>query len=187
MRTGLCGTTVGVIGASRIGRLVIERLRAFDTDILLADPYVDEAAARALGAELVDLDELCRRSDLVTVHAPNLPETHHLLDARRLALFRDGAVLVNTARGALVDTAALTEECATGRIDAILDVTDPEPLPAEHRLHHLPNVFVTPHIAGATGRELRRLGEFAAGEVERLVRGEPLNGLVREGDLPRIA
>ena len=186
-RIGLYGTTIGIIGASRVGRLVIERLRTFDTEVLLADPYADAATARALGVQLVDLDELCRRSDLVSVHAPALPETHHLLDARRLALLRDGTVLVNTARGSLVDTAALTAECRSGRLSAVLDVTDPEPLPAGHPLHELPNVLVTPHLAGASGRDLRRLGEYATAEVERVVRGEPLHGLVREGDLGRIA
>jgi phosphoglycerate dehydrogenase-like enzyme len=184
---GLCGTTVGIIGASRIGRLVIERLAGFEVHVLVADPHLDPDAAARLGAELVEVDELCRQSDLVSVHAPELPETHHLLDARRLALLRDGAVVVNTARGSLVDTDALTSECAAGRLSAVLDVTSPEPLPRSHPLLHLPNAFVTPHVAGSRGRELRRLGEFAVAEVERLVRGEPLHGAVREVDLQRIA
>lgn len=181
--SGLFGCTVGVIGASRIGRLVLQRLRAFDVTPLLHDPYVSAREARQLGADLVDLDTLCRRGDLVTVHAPALPETRHLLDARRLALLRDGAVVINTARGSLLDTAALARECAGGRISAVLDVTDPEPLPAGHPLLSMPNVFVTPHIAGAQGRELRRLGEFATAEVSRLVRGEPLQGAVDAAQL----
>jgi phosphoglycerate dehydrogenase-like enzyme len=185
--TGLYGRTVGVIGASRTGRLVLERLRAFDVRLLLADPYLTAQQARALGAELVDLDELCRRSDLVTLHAPALPETHHLLDARRLALLKDGAAVVNTGRGSLVDTAALTDHCGKGRIEAVLDVTDPEPLPADHPLLHLPNVLVTPHLAGSQGHELRRMGEFTVAEVDRLVRGEPLLGTIHGGDLHRIA
>lgn len=185
--TGLYGRTVGVIGASTIGRLVLERLRAFDVRPLVADPYLTGAEAEALGAELVGTDELCRRAEVVTVHAPALPETRHLLDARRLALLPDGATVVNTARGSLVDTAALTDHCAKGRIDAVLDVTDPEPLPIDHPLLHLPNVLVTPHLAGSQGSELRRLGDFAVAEVARLVRGEPLLGLVRADQLHRIA
>ncbi|MEN3609010.1 hydroxyacid dehydrogenase [Plantactinospora sp. ZYX-F-223] len=185
--TGLYGRTVGVIGASRIGRLVLERLRAFDVAPLLADPYLSRAEARQLGAELVDTDELCRRSDVVTIHAPALPETRHLLDARRLGLLPDGATVVNTARGSLVDTAALTDHCGSGRIDAVLDVTDPEPLPADHPLLRLPNVLVTPHLAGSQGHELGRLGEYAVAEVARLVNGQPLDGRVRGGDLHRIA
>lgn len=186
-RSGLYGATVGVIGASRIGRLVLDRIGGTGAHPLVADPYLTTAEADALGAELVGVDDLCRRSDLVTVHAPELPETRHLLDGRRLALLPDGAVVVNTARGSLVDTDALAKECATGRLSAVLDVTDPEPLPPEHPLHRLPTVLVTPHVAGARGRELRRLGEFAVAEVERVVRGEPLVGLVRADELARIA
>jgi phosphoglycerate dehydrogenase-like enzyme len=185
--TGLFGRTVGIIGASRTGRLVLDRLRAHNVRLLLADPYVTAEQAIALGAELVDLDELCRRSELVSVHAPALPETYHLLDARRLALLQDGATLINTARGSLVDTAALVGHCATGRIDAVLDVTDPEPLPPGHPLLGLPNVLVTPHLAGSQGRELRRLGDFTVAEVARFVRGEPLHGAICFSDLHRIA
>jgi len=188
-RRGADGAVIGVIGASRIGRGVIARLRAAPAGfrILLADPYVTPAEAAALGATLTDLDDLCRGSDVVTVHAPDLPETRHLLDARRLGLLRDGAALVNTARGSLVDTDALTRECATGRIDAYLDVTDPEPLPRGHRLLALRNVLITPHIAGAQGTEVQRLGRHAVDDVERWIRGEPLLGAVHAADLARIA
>nr|MDT0661957.1 hydroxyacid dehydrogenase [Micromonospora sp. DSM 115978] len=185
--TGLYGRTIGVVGASWTGRLVLERLRAFDVRLLLADPYATPAQADTLGAELVDLDQLCRRSDLVTLHAPALPQTYHLIDARRLDLLKDGAALINTGRGSLVDTAALTTHCVKGRIDAVLDVTDPEPLPADHPLLHLHNVLVTPHLAGSQGGEMRRLGEFAIAEVERLIRGQPLLGAIRGEDLHRMA
>lgn len=184
---GLAGATVGVVGASRIGRLVIGMLAGHDTRVLVHDPYLDAAAARALGAEPVDLDRLCAESDIVTVHAPETPETRHLIDSRRLSLMADGAVLINTSRGSLVDTDALLEQCRAGRIDAILDVTDPEPLPAGHALLTLPNVLVTPHLAGAQGRELRRLGEYAVAEVERFMAGQPLCGLVAAAHLSRIA
>lgn len=188
-RRGADGAVVGVIGASRIGRGVIARLLAAPSAfrVLLADPYVSAAQATALGAELVDLDELCAAADIVTVHAPDLPETHHLLDARRLRLMRDGASVVNTARGRLIDTEALTRECATGRLDAYLDVTDPEPLPRGHQLHSLRNVLLTPHIAGCQGTEVQRLGAYAVDEVERWTRGEALLGSVRADDLARIA
>jgi phosphoglycerate dehydrogenase-like enzyme len=188
-RRGADGAVVGVIGASRIGRGVIARLRAAPAGfrVLLADPYVSATEAAALGAELVDPDELCRRSDIVTVHAPDLPETHHLLDARRLRLLQDGAAVINTARGRLIDTEALTEQCATGRIDAYLDVTDPEPLPPDHPLRALPHVLITPHIAGCQGTEVQRLGAYAVDEVERWVKGEALLGAVRAEELARIA
>lgn len=125
------GRRVGVIGASRIGRRVIELLSPFDLRVSLTDPYVDEAGAAALGVPLLPLDDLLRTSDIVTVHAPDTPETHRLLDRRALSLMPDGAVLINTARGALVDHDALIDELRAGRLSAILDVTDPEPLPAD--------------------------------------------------------
>jgi phosphoglycerate dehydrogenase-like enzyme len=111
----------------------------------VADPYLTAQQARDLGAEPVNTDELRRRGDFVTIHAPALPGTHHLLDARRLALLQDGATLINTARGSLVDTTALADHCATGRLDAVLDVTDPDPLPLDHPLLRLPTVLSSPH------------------------------------------
>ncbi|MEU4834160.1 hydroxyacid dehydrogenase [Streptosporangium sp. NPDC023615] len=185
--TGLHGCTVGVIGASRVGRLVLRRLREFDVEVLLYDPYLTADDAHRLGAEAVGMDDLCRRSHLVTVHAPALPETRHMLDGRRLDLLPDGATVVNTARGSLIDTEALTRACVTGRISAVLDVTDPEPLPSGHPLLALPNVLVTPHLAGAQGREMRRLGEFAVAEVGRFLSGIPLLGQVQPEQLPYMA
>ncbi|WP_434975516.1 hydroxyacid dehydrogenase [Streptomyces mesophilus] len=188
-REGVDGRTIGIIGASRIGRGVIEGLVASGRGhrILLHDPYVDEAAAREMGAEPADLDTLCRESSIVSVHAPELPETRHLLDARRLALMADGSTLINTARGSLLDTEALTRECVSGRLNAFLDVTDPEPPPHGHPFYDLPNVLLTPHIAGVQGSELRRLGEHVVAELERYVRGEPLRGLVTREELARLA
>jgi phosphoglycerate dehydrogenase-like enzyme len=178
---------VGIVGASRIGRLVLERLRGFDLELLVHDPYLRPEEARALGAEPVELDELLRRADVVSLHAPSLPETRGLLDRRRLALLRDGAVLVNTARGALVDGQALEDELVAGRIDAVIDTTEPEVLPPGSPLYKLANVFLTPHIAGAMGTETRRLAALALDELERIARGEPLAHEVRLEDLPRIA
>ncbi|MGW5473962.1 hydroxyacid dehydrogenase [Streptomyces chartreusis] len=166
------GRRVGVIGASRIGRRLIELLRPFDLVPALSDPYVDTVGAAALGVPLLPLDDLLRTSDVVTIHAPDTPETRHLIGARELALMPDGAVLVNTARGALLDHEALIAELRTGRISAILDVTDPEPLPADSPLYDLPNAVVTPHLAGSQGNEAARLGLAVTEEAERLVAGE---------------
>ena len=179
--------TVGIVGASRIGRLVLQHLRAFDFSVLVTDPYLSADDAAALGAAKTEVDELLRRSDVVSLHAPSLPETHHLLDARRLALLRDGAVLINTARGALVDGDALTRELASGRIDAVIDTTDPEILPADSPLYELPNVFLTPHIAGAMGTETQRMATLALDELERFANGEALLHEVKLEDLARIA
>jgi len=178
---------VGVVGASRVGRRVLELLRPFDFDVLIHDPTLAPGDAEALGAELVEIDDLMARSDVVTLHAPSLESTRGLIDARRLALMRDGTVLVNTARGALVDHPALVRELESGRIDAVLDTTEPELLPADSPLYELPNVFLTPHVAGALGAETGRLVDLALDEIERFVRGEPLRHEVRARDLETIA
>ncbi|WP_198664011.1 hydroxyacid dehydrogenase [Jiangella endophytica] len=174
---------VGVVGLSRIGRRVVDLLRPFELTVLVADPYADPVAVAAMGAELVELDDLLVRSDVVTLHAPSLPETHHLIDARRSALMKDGATLINTARGALVDHTALTAECERGRLHAVLDVTEPEPLPPDSPLYRLPNVVLTPHVAGAMGTECRRLTALALDELERFAAGVPLEHEVRHADL----
>ena len=179
--------TVGVVGASLVGRKVLELLRPYDLDLLLADPHVDAAQAAALGARHVPLDELVGSSDVVSLHAPALPETRHLLDARRLSLMRDGATLVNTARGSLVDTAALGAEAASGRIHAVLDVTEPEVLPTTSPLYSLPNVLLTPHIAGSLGGELRRITSSALDEVERYCSGRPFAHAVHHAALATSA
>lgn len=181
------GRSVGIIGASRVGRRVLELLRPFDLTLLLHDPYITSAEAAGLGAELLALDDLLRASDVVSVHAPDLPETYRMLDRRRLGLVRDGGVVINTARGALIDPQALIDELTSGRLAAVLDVTEPEPLPAESPLHRLPNVFLTPHISGSAGNELARLGQTVAHEAARFAAGLPLAHPVRRDDLARIA
>ncbi|MFD7433166.1 hydroxyacid dehydrogenase [Streptomyces sp. NPDC059861] len=185
--TGNLGRRVGVVGASRVGRRLLELLRPHDFEILLHDPYVDAAGASALGARWLPLEALLAGSDIVTLHAPDIPGTRHLLNRERLALIRDGGVLVNTSRGALVDHAALTDELVAGRLGAILDVTEPEPLPADSPLYTLPNVFLTPHIAGSLGNELERLGHIVCEELDRLAAGLPLAHQVHHADLTRVA
>jgi phosphoglycerate dehydrogenase-like enzyme len=184
---GTPGLRIGVIGASTIGRLVIERLASLDVEVAVADPYVDDAGAAALGVERRELDDLFAWADVVTVHAPELPSTRHLVDAARLARLHDGAWLVNTARGSIVDTDALTQECVAGRLCAFLDTPDPEPLPPDSPLYDLPNVVLTPHIAGSLGTEISRMGDLAVAEVRRFLAGEPLRHEVRAEDLERIA
>ncbi|MFI6319667.1 hydroxyacid dehydrogenase [Nonomuraea sp. NPDC050556] len=174
---------VGVVGASRIGRRVIELLRPFDLEVLVSDPYLQED----LGVDRVELDELVRRSDVVSLHAPALPETRHLIDAARLALMRDGATLINTARAALVDQDALTAELVAGRLHAVLDHTEPEILPPDSPLYGLPNVLVTPHIAGSLGGELARMADCALDELARYARGLPFVFEVSPATLSRSA
>ncbi|MBD0735689.1 hydroxyacid dehydrogenase [Streptomyces sp. CBMA29] len=184
---GNFGRRVGIVGASRIGRRLIELLRPFDFQVLLADPYVGPSEAAALGVRLLPLDELLRTSDIVTVHAPALPETHRMIGRRELELMPERAVLINTARGSLVDTDALVTELRRGRISAVLDVTEPEPLSAGSPLFDLPNAFLTPHLAGSQGNEVRRMGQYVADELERLLAGLPLAHRVDPADLDRAA
>lgn len=166
--------TVGVVSASRTGRALIELLRAFPAlRVLLHDPYVTEREAAELGVEPVTLPELMSRSDVVTLQTPLLPETVGLIDSALLARMPDGATLINTARGPIVDAEALEHELTSGRINAVLDVTDPEPLPATSPLYDLPNVLLTPHIAGSMGTELRRMGDTAAADLARYARSAP--------------
>ncbi|TIS56364.1 hydroxyacid dehydrogenase [Mesorhizobium sp.] len=184
---GNYGRTIGIVGSSRIGRRVIELLKPFDYSILLYDPMVDAEEAARHGTEKVELNALMSRADIVSLHAPSLPATRHMIGEAELALMRDGATLINTARGALVDEAALLTTLKTGRIDAIIDVTDPEVPNVNSPFYALPNVFLTPHIAGAVGLERARLGNMAADEVLRYIAGEPLLHEIRRQDLEHIA
>ncbi|WP_196259979.1 hydroxyacid dehydrogenase [Pelagibacterium limicola] len=166
--------TIGLIGASRIGRKVAAMLAGFDFTVLLYDPFVQPGDPVTEHVELVELDALMARSDVVSLHAPSLPTTRAMIGSSQLKLMRDGAGFINTARGALVDEAALLAELQTGRIHAVIDVTDPEIPEPGSPFFTLPNVFLTPHIAGAIGTERARLGLMAVEEVERYTRGEPL-------------
>jgi phosphoglycerate dehydrogenase-like enzyme len=173
-RVGNWRKTIGIVGCSRIGRRVIELLRPFDFTVVAYDPYLSAKDAAGLGVALVALDELMQCSDVVSIHAPALEDTRHMIDARRLALMREGSTLINTSRGSLIDQTALIAELETGRINAVLDVTTPDPLPADSPLYDLPNVLLTPHVAGALGGERERLGALVVAEVERFVEGRPL-------------
>ncbi|WP_267276387.1 hydroxyacid dehydrogenase [Arthrobacter sp. CDRTa11] len=165
--------TVGLVGASRIGRAVAKLLQPFHLEVLVYDPYLSYGDAQALGAELVPLDTLMSRSDVVSLHVPVTPETIGMIGAAELALLRPGATVINTARGEVVDQDALEAELVSGRISAILDVAVPDVLPPEHVFYDLPNVFLTPHIAGSMGTELLRMGDHVVSELERYVAGMP--------------
>lgn len=168
----LRGKVVGVIGGGNIGRHVIRLLAPFEPHVLVYDPYLPDTEATRLGVAKAELDDLLRRADVVTLHAPSLPETEHMIDARRLALMKDDALIVNTARGSLFDEPALIAELSRGRFFAFLDVTDPEPPAADSPLRRLPNVVVTPHLAGCI-ENCTRMGEMAVEELRRFFAGEP--------------
>jgi phosphoglycerate dehydrogenase-like enzyme len=174
LHVGNWGKTVGIVGASLVGRALIELLRPFELTVAVYDPFLDQDEAARLGVVKVDdLVALAARSDVFSVHAPDLPATRGMVSGDVLAALPDGATVVNTSRATLLDQDALVEQCASGRIDAVLDVTDPEPLPAGHPLLGLANVVVTPHVAGSAGTELERLACGALEEIRRHVAGEP--------------
>lgn len=184
---GNYGKTVGLIGASKIGRLVLEKLQNLDLRVLVADPYMSPEEAHKAGAELTDLDTLLSHSDVVSLHAPALPETRNLLDGRRIEMLRPGSTLINTARGCLVDQDALRVRVQRGDLFAILDVTTPWVLDPDDALFDHPNVLLTPHIAGSMGSELQRLSAAALNEAVRIASGQELLFPVTAADLARIA
>lgn len=146
----LSGAVVGIVGASSVGREVIRLLKSFrDVEILVYDPYLTEDNAKKLGVEKASLNEVFEKSDIISIHAPLTEETYHMIGGEQLKRMKDGAVLINTARGGIIDHFALLEECKKGRITVALDVTEPEPLPPESPFRNLKNVYITPHIAGA--------------------------------------
>jgi phosphoglycerate dehydrogenase-like enzyme len=132
------------------------------------------AQARELGVHNVELDELLKNSAVVSLQAPTIPETHHMIGRKQLALMRDGTILINTARSWLIDPAALLDELTRGSLIADLDVFDEEPLPPTSPLRSLPNVFLTPHIAGASTQTAHRQGKLVVEELSRFFSGQPL-------------
>lgn len=183
--TGNYGSVVGLIGASRTGRLTAQRLQPFDIEVLLHDPYAGTAEIAALGARKVELAELFAASDVVSLHAPDLPSTRKMIGAEHFALMRDGTTFINTARPALVEEDALRVELLSGRISAVLDVHDE--LSPDDPLWDVPTVQLTPHIAGSQGNELHRMAEAALVELRRLAGGEPARCPVDRSRLDIIA
>lgn len=168
----LDGSTVGLVGYGAIGRIVARVLIAFGATVLTYDPYADASAIERDGVQVVDLEELLRRSSVVSLHARLTDESHHLLDAKHLALMPRGAVLINSARGGLLDYAPLPELLRSGQLGALaLDVYDIEPPPADWPLLTAPNVVLSPHLAGATKQTAERAARIVASDVERYVTG----------------
>ncbi|GIJ45686.1 phosphoglycerate dehydrogenase [Virgisporangium aliadipatigenens] len=176
-RTGeLSGRRVLIVGAGSIGTTLAARLAPFDVEITLV-------ARRARdGVHAVEeLPALLPNADIVVLLIPLTSQTRGLVDAAFLAGLPDGALVVNAARGPVLDTAALTAECASGRLHAALDVTDPEPLPAEHPLWSMPNVFITPHVGGSVPGALWRAYRLVGAQLRRFAAGEPLDNVVADG------
>ena len=170
----LGGVAVGIIGFGAIGRGVAQRLHGFGTRLLAYDPYVAADVFRAHHAEPVALDDLLRRSDMVTVHCPELPETHGLIGAAQIRLLKRGSYVLNLARASIVDEDALYDALVDGRVaGAALDVFRDEPVQPENRFVRLPNVLVSPHLGGATRDVVRHQTDMIVDGIEAYLRGEP--------------
>ncbi|MFI2566527.1 hydroxyacid dehydrogenase [Paenarthrobacter sp. NPDC018779] len=180
---GNYGKRIGIIGASKIGRHVIRLLAAYDLDVVVSDPYLDDAAAAALGVERISLEELVASSDVVSLHAPSLASTENLMHAGLIGTLRPQATFINTSRGELVDQDALLARVQQGDLYAVLDVTTPWVLPPESAFYTHPNVLLTPHLAGSLGTELQRMAASTIDEALRIARGKPLLHALHAKDL----
>ena len=184
---GTRSKVIGLVGASRIGRRVIDLLAPHGVHVLLHDPFVDAGEAERLGVELVSMNELMSRSDVVSLHQPLLPSTTHSIGEEQFAHMRDGTLLINTARGRLIDHDALIAALSNRPLQAVLDVTEPEPLPDDSPLWDLPNVQLTPHIAGSMGGEVSEMTALVIEEIERFGRNEALQHEVTLDDWDMLA
>jgi phosphoglycerate dehydrogenase-like enzyme len=182
---GCYGATVGLLSLGMCGRLLRERLKPFDLQILAHDPFVSPEQAAALGVTPVSLSELFRRSHVVSVHTPLTDTTRGMIGGELLSSMPAGATFINTARGGLVREDDLIEVArARPDVQFVLDVTEPEPPTPDSPLWTLANVELTPHIAGAAGGELRRLARYMVEELERFVAGDPLRWAVNPPPQP---
>jgi D-3-phosphoglycerate dehydrogenase len=180
--------TLGIIGFGRIGQAVAARMKPFGLTLLAADPYLDPETVRAAGAEPVTLEELLRRADIVTVHTPLTPETRGLIDAAALALMKPSAVIVNTARGPIIDLPALARALQAGEIaGAALDVVDPEPLPADSPFYGLSNVILTPHSAYYSERSVDVVRRETLLEALQVLRGKRPRTVANPAVLSKVA
>lgn len=186
--TDLYGITVGIIGFGIAGSHFAELLSGFTVKVISFDLYVPEERMAALGAEKVSLEELLRRSDVVSLHAPSIDDTYHMINKDTLNQMKDGAILINTARGSLIDEEALIQALEQGKLKyACLDVTDPEPPAADSKLRTLPNCILTPHLAGQAGNGLRKIGLHCCQELERFLEKKPLTAEVTKDMLEKMA
>jgi D-3-phosphoglycerate dehydrogenase / 2-oxoglutarate reductase len=168
----MAGRTLGIAGLGGIGRSVARKMAGWGLRLVAADPFVEPGVASDLGVELVDFDTLCRESDFLSLHCPLLPETRHLVGHRALSLMQPGAILVNTARGPMVDTASLLTALNGGRLaGAALDVFEDEPLPADSTLRHHDKVVLTDHTAWYSEESQVELQRTAAEAVVTVCTG----------------
>jgi phosphoglycerate dehydrogenase-like enzyme len=186
--SGAYGSVVGLVSYGTIARLVRERLRSFDQEVIVYDPFLDDDEARAECVRKVELDELFARADAVSVHTPHLPKTIGLIQRRHFDRLRHGAFFLNTARGEVIDEKAMIAMLQRRPdVTAVLDVTAPEPPASDSPLYTLPNVVLTPHLAGSVGHECVRMGQAMLDEYERFRSGQPLRWEITAAQAELIA
>lgn len=178
MRT-LRDLTVGLVGFGRIGREVAARLQPFHCRVLVHDPAVTDAAVEKSGCHSVRMDQLFAESDLISLHCPSMPQTRGMINRDSLSAMKQGAILINVARGDLIDSDALCEALLKKHLSAAaLDVFTPEPIPSDHPMLQMENVIFASHIASCSVRAVRTLRETAATIAAMALRGEPLPNIV---------
>jgi D-3-phosphoglycerate dehydrogenase/(S)-sulfolactate dehydrogenase len=171
----IAGKTLGVVGIGNIGSVLVDRALALKMRVIAYDPFITPEAAAKMGASLVDLDTLWREADVVSLHVPLTEQTRHLVGAETLARMKKGAILVNCARGGIVDERALCDALASGRLGAAaLDVFATEPLPGDSPLLAAPNLVLAPHIGSATRETRARMAELCVRNLLAGLRGEAL-------------
>lgn len=184
----LFDVTVGIIGFGFAGRHYAELMQSFDVEIIASDPGVSAVEMAKVGVTKVEMEEVFRRSDILSIHAPELPSTYHIVNAESLGAMKDGAILINTARGSLVDEAALAQALISGKLKyACIDVTDPEPPLENSPLRKLSNCILTPHIAGQANNGLRRIGLHCFRQMENALAGRAVEGEISQESLSTIA
>ncbi len=175
----LADSRVGIVGYGNIGKLIAKQLSNFSVEV-----FAFSRSGKDGALPMSEFDRVLPTLDVVILILPLTPETHHLVDEQRLSLLKDGATLINVARGQIVDSMALVAELESGRISAGLDVTDPEPLPKGHPLWSAPNVIITPHVGGDTTAFEKRGRKLVEDQIQRWIIGDPLINVVSGTNIP---
>lgn len=186
--SGAYQSVVGLVSLGAIGRMTVRMLQNHDLQVLAYDPFVSQETALKLGVKLTSLEEVFRRSDVVSIHTPWLPETENMINGELLRMMKEGATILNTSRGAVINEADLCDVLQERPdISAVLDVTHPEPPAPDSPLYQLDNVVLTPHISGSMGNEITRMGRWMVEELVRFLNGDTLRYKISESHLTAAA
>ncbi len=185
---GAYHSRVGLVSMGAVGRATARLLRNFELDLLAFDPHLPQEQARELGVSLVSLEDLFQKSDVVSIHAPWIPETERMIGQKLISSMKEGATLINTSRGAVIAEEEMCEVLLERKdLSAVLDVSCQEPIALDSPLRILPNVVLTPHIGGSLQSECARMGSWMAAELRRFATGEPLHFEITRKMMERMA